>query len=247
MAEEEKTFDLKDEQGKPLAEGKPSPITVEGLTPNTTYKGWKLYYAGKEAGADVPEFKTLDVVPAKPTLSVKAGDAKIDATLTDGANEGSDVTKRQLVLSADGKALTTLDAESGTAKTFTDLTNDKLYSVHAEVTNGAGVVKSDEAEATPKAPVVKMSSFTIDNLAPAGKAGQNATLTLSTINPENTTDKGVNVTVDDDKVATVTDNKDKTYTVNFLKEGTTKIHWVAKDGGGAKADATVTVSASSTD
>lgn len=338
MAEEEKTFDLKDEQGKPLAEGKPSPITVEGLTPNTTYKGWKLYYAGKEAGADVPEFKTLDVVPAKPTLSVKAGDAKIDATLTDGANEGSDVTKRQLVLSADGKALTTLDAESGIAKTFTDLTNDKLYSVHAEVTNGAGVVKSDEVEATPKAPiikmasfkvnnatlsgetgktgtvkvsdvlpanttnklieatsldekvatvkdngdasytvtyvaegtttinfasvdgganqevavtvkkpVVKMTSFKIDNLEPAGKVGENVKLTLSGITPADTTDKGVDIWVDDTEVATVASNDGNTFTVNLVKEGTTGIHWLAKDGGGAKADGTVTVSASSTD
>lgn len=247
MADNEKTFDLKDEQGKPLAEGKPSPITVEGLTPNTTYKGWKLYYVGKEEGADVPEFKTLDVVPAKPTLSVKAGDAKIDATLTDGANEGSDVTKRQLVLSAGGKALTTLDAKSGTAKTFTDLTNDKLYSVHAEVTNGAGVVKSDEVEATPEAPVVKMTSFKIDNLEPTGEVGESATLTLSDITPADTTDKGIDVSVDDNTVATVTDNKDNTYTVNFVKEGTTEIHWVAKDGGGAKADGTVTVSASSSD
>ncbi|MFL2019654.1 Ig-like domain-containing protein [Weissella hellenica] len=95
---------------------------------------------------------------------------------------------------------------------------------------------------TKTAPVVKMTSFNIDNLAPAGVEGGTDKLTLSAITPDNTTDKSIRVGVEDTKIASVDDNKDNTYTVHFIKAGTTKIHWVSTDGG-AKVDATVTVTA----
>ena len=72
------------------------------------------------------------------------------------------------------------------------------------------------------------------------EVGGSETLT-ATVAPADATDKSLTATVDDNTVATLTDNKDNTYTVNFLKAGTTQIHWVANDGGGAKVDATVTV------
>nr|DAZ50604.1 MAG TPA: Ferrichrome-iron receptor, Protein tonB BARREL, OUTER MEMBRANE, HETEROCOMPLEX [Caudoviricetes sp.] len=52
-------FDIYNADGAKVADNKPSPVTVGGLTPNTTYTGWKIAYAGAEAKADVPEFKTL--------------------------------------------------------------------------------------------------------------------------------------------------------------------------------------------
>ena len=96
---------------------------------------------------------------------------------------------------------------------------------------------------TQPAPVVKMASFKIDNLEPAGKVGENVKLTLSDVTPADTTDKGVDIWVDDPTIANVASNEGNTFTINLLKEGTTGIHWLAKDGGGAKADGTVTVSA----
>lgn len=69
------------------------------------------------------------------------------------------------------------------------------------------------------------------------------TVKASYFTPADATDKSLTVTVDDNTVATVTDNKDNTYTANFLKAGATQIHWVANDGGGAKVDANVTVTA----
>ena len=90
---------------------------------------------------------------------------------------------------------------------------------------------------------VKMKSFKIDNLAPAGEEGESVKLTLSNISPTDTTNKGVDIWVDDPKVATVASNEGNTFTINLVKEGTTGIHWLAKDRGGAKADGTVTVSA----
>lgn len=90
---------------------------------------------------------------------------------------------------------------------------------------------------------VIMESFKIDNLAPAGNVGESIKLTLSDITPADTTNKGVDIWVDDPAVATVASNTGTTFTINFVKEGTTKVHWLAKDRGGAKADGTVTVSA----
>lgn len=86
-----------------------------------------------------------------------------------------------------------------------------------------------------------LASFKIDNLSPKGDVGTSVKLTASGFAPSGATNKGIQMGVEDSTVASVVDNKDNTYTVNFLKVGTTKIHWVASDGNGAKADATVTV------
>lgn len=104
--------------------------------------------------------------------------------------------------------------------------------------------KTDVPSFTTAKPVpVLMKSFKIDNLEPAGKVGESVKLTLSDITPGDTTNTGVDIWVDDPKVANVGSNEGNTFTINLVKEGTTGIHWLAKDGGGAKADGTVTVSA----
>lgn len=88
-----------------------------------------------------------------------------------------------------------------------------------------------------------LTSFQVDNTDIAGNEGGNATIKASYFTPADATDKSLTATVDDNTVATLTDNKDNTYTVNFLKAGATQIHWVSNDGGGAKVDANVTVTA----
>lgn len=88
-----------------------------------------------------------------------------------------------------------------------------------------------------------LTSFRVDNTDIAGNVGGNSTVKASYFTPADANDKSLTATVDDNTVATLTDNKDNTYTVNFLKAGTTQIHWVANDGGGAKVDANVTVTA----
>ena len=59
-------FDIYNADGAKVADNKPSPVTVGGLTPNTTYTGWKIAYAGAEAKADIPEFKTKPAPEPKP-------------------------------------------------------------------------------------------------------------------------------------------------------------------------------------
>ena len=86
-----------------------------------------------------------------------------------------------------------------------------------------------------------LTSFRVDNTDVSGKVGENVTVKASYFTPADAADKSLAVGIEDNTVATITDNKDNTYTLNLLKAGTTKVHWVAKDGGGAKADATVTV------
>ena len=88
---------------------------------------------------------------------------------------------------------------------------------------------------------ILLSSFRVDNTDVSGKVGENVTVKASYFTPADAADKSLAVGIEDNTVATITDNKDNTYTLNLLKPGTTKVHWVANDGGGAKADATVTV------
>ena len=88
-----------------------------------------------------------------------------------------------------------------------------------------------------------LTSFRVDNTDISGNVGGNATVKASYFTPADANDKSLTATVDDNTVATITGNKDNTYTVNFLKAGTTQIHWVANDGGRAKVDANVTVTA----
>lgn len=86
-----------------------------------------------------------------------------------------------------------------------------------------------------------LTSFRVDNTDISGNVGETVTVKASYFTPADATDKSLSVGIEDDTVATLTDNNDNTYTLNLLKAGTTKVHWVAKDGGGAKADANVTV------
>ena len=95
---------------------------------------------------------------------------------------------------------------------------------------------------TPIAPVVQMKSFKIDKTNITGKAGDVVKVSVTDVLPANTTDKTINVASEDAAIAKVTDNGDQTYNIELLQaDKTTKIHWVAKDGGSAKADATVTI------
>lgn len=88
-----------------------------------------------------------------------------------------------------------------------------------------------------------LTSFRVDNTDVQGNVGDTVTVKASYFTPADASDKSLTAAIEDDTVATLTDNKDNTYTLNLLKAGTTKVHWVANDGGGAKADANVTVTA----
>ena len=241
MADDKKTFDVFDNEGKALAEGKESPVTITGLHPATTYSGWKMAYAGQPEQTDIPEFTTLDVLPGKPTIKATAGDKLIKATLTDGDNQGSDINKRQIIAKpATGDAVVK-DVESGSEITIDELTNDVEYSVTAEVTNGKGKIASDAIKVTPKAPVINMESFKLDPASLTGEVGKSGKVTLSNVLPANTTNKKVDASSSDDSIATVKDNGDSTYTVSFVKVGEATINFGAADGKGAHGSVSVKV------
>ena len=74
-----------------------------------------------------------------------------------------------------------------------------------------------------------------------GKVGDVVKVDVYDIAPDNATEKGINVSSSDKTIATAVDNFDGSYSVTLVKEGTTTVHWVAVDEGGAKKDLTVTV------
>lgn len=95
---------------------------------------------------------------------------------------------------------------------------------------------------TAKAAAVLMTSFSLDKTEITGKAGDVVKVTLSNIQPANATNKVVNIGSSDTSTATAVDNGDGTYSITLVKDGTTAAHWVAADGGGAKADLPITIS-----
>lgn len=92
------------------------------------------------------------------------------------------------------------------------------------------------------APDVKLTSFSLDKTSISGKVGDTVTVNLINFVPSNATNKSVTSAVEDSTVAPFT-NSGNAYTFTLAKEGTTAAHWVAKDGSGAKADISITVTA----
>ncbi|MCG0619956.1 phage tail protein [Lactiplantibacillus plantarum] len=125
-------------------------VVTSGLTPNTTYSKWKLAHAGQDSIAAVlDDFRTADVVPGAPTLSVTAGDGQVSLSVTDGANSGSAITDRTVYWS-DGTKTGTVDLKTGLTGVATGLNNGMEYTFQATVKNGAGEsAKSAAVKATP--------------------------------------------------------------------------------------------------
>lgn len=113
-------FDIYNEGGAKVADNNPSPVTVGGLTPNTTYTGWKIAYAGADAKADIPAFKT------EPRKLVSF---QIDKTEIDGNVGGETTVKTSDFAPADAtdKTLNAFTEDGGVA-TITD-NHDGSYTV----------------------------------------------------------------------------------------------------------------------
>lgn len=106
--------------------------------------------------------------------------------------------------------------------TYSDVFTGKEYSIEVTVPN--------------------LTSFGVDKPAITGKVGDTVVVTVNNILPAGATLKEFNVSVDDESVATVTNDGNKAKFTLLKSLGNTKAHWVAADGGGAKADATIAVS-----
>lgn len=147
-----KNFDVYDNTDKKIVTNQPSPVTIDGLTPDTKYSGYKIAYAGESAKTTIDDFTTTNQVPGKPSLAVSAGDGELDVTFSDGQNIGTAITKRTVYWkTADGHNGT---ADFGTSLTGSvdGLTNGTEYTLQGVCTNAAGdSEKSDEVEGTPVA------------------------------------------------------------------------------------------------
>lgn len=147
-------FDVYDGSGKKVVSDKPSPVKVAGLTPNTSYAGYKIAYTGAEEMADVPTTKTKDIISNAPTVSLEAGDGTLAVTLTKGTNLGSAVSKYTVYWSDSAGKTGTVDLKTSLTGSITGLTNGAEYTVQATATNGACESnKSTGVKATPVAPV----------------------------------------------------------------------------------------------
>lgn len=237
-------FNIYDDKGKKLADAQPSPVKVSGLKPNTTYSGWVAKREDDTGDQEISSFKTKDVKPVAPTVQATPDDGKISVKIVAGNDEGSAGTTGTIYYT-DGTTPKTKTLKPGYAGVISSLTNGTEYSLQATVTNGVGESpKSATVKATPVAPApVLMKSFSLNKNEITGKVGDVVKVDVYDVAPENATEKGINVSSSDKTIATAVDNFDGSYSVTLVKEGTTTVHWVAVDEGGAKKDLTVTVSA----
>lgn len=153
-----KNLDILDDKGTLRAEDKPSPVTVDGLTPKTKYTGWQARYHGEAGVTALGDFETKDVPLAKPTapvIALTAGNASVSYTLTDAKVSAEKVSAFKVLYQAAGSSdWTTVNVADPTKLTGTvdSLTNDTEYSFKAVATNATGdSAESAVVKATPKA------------------------------------------------------------------------------------------------
>ncbi|WP_419154676.1 Ig-like domain-containing protein [Weissella bombi] len=84
-------------------------------------------------------------------------------------------------------------------------------------------------------PIVKMTEFEIDKSDLMGDVGNTDELVVSNIQPTNTTDKTLDLSLDDSDIVDVHDNGDGSYSISYLQPGSTVIHLNSHDGGVEKA------------
>lgn len=106
----------------------------------------------------------------------------------------------------------------------------------------AGAPVKVEVDEDTTVPPVLMTSFTLDKTEITGKVGDVVKVKVNSILPDNTTNKGIDVTSLAKAIATAVDNHDGSYSVTLVKDGKTTARWVASDGGGATKEASITVS-----
>ena len=149
MVETAQKFDIYNDKSVKVVDAQVSPVSITGLTPNTTYKGYHATYAGQSNKTEIPSFTTQDVVPGAPTLAVTPGNGKVDIKLVAGTNSGSAVTGYK-VYYTDGKKPLTMDLKDSLTGTITGLTNSTPYTFQAVAINGAGeFAKSNSVVSTP--------------------------------------------------------------------------------------------------
>lgn len=147
-------FDIYDDKGEKIVTNQPSPVVISGLNPATKHSSYKIAYTGGDAKATIGDFTTTNQAPGKPSLTVNAGDSKLNVTFSDGQNISTAVTKRTVYWkTADGHNGTT-DFGVSLSGSVDNLTNGTEYTLQGVCTNAAGdSEKSDEVKGTPVAPV----------------------------------------------------------------------------------------------
>lgn len=225
MAEETKTFDIFDKDSKALATDKPSPINIDGLTPNTKYSGLTIAYHGKKEREPIADQTTTDVKPGAPTVQVTADDTKLFVKIATGSNTGSAI-KSGKIYYTDGTNAKTMDLMPDKPGTISGLTNGTEYQVQATVTNNAGEsAKTVVVKGTPKTPVVHVTDVKFANTTAEVEVGKTVSRTAS-VNPSNATDKSGTYTSDHPEFATV----DQNGKITGVKGGTATITFTSKDG-----------------
>lgn len=165
----DKNYDILDDKGNVKASNQPAPITVSGLSANTTYSGWQARYTGEKIMQTLASFTTKAAEaalakPSAPTVTVTAGDGSADYTITDANISKEQVSSLKVLYQADGASdWTTVNIDDPTKLTGTvkSLTNGTAYSFKAIATNASGdSADSTVVKVTPAAPAAPASNGT---------------------------------------------------------------------------------------
>ncbi|MBJ7650134.1 hypothetical protein [Weissella confusa] len=153
-------FDIYNAGGAKVADNKPSPVTVGGLTPNTTYTGWKIAYAGSEAKVDIPEFKTeprklVSFQIDKTEINGKVGET---TTVTTSNFLPADTTDQTLNVFTEDGGVATVTYDHGTTYVV-KLLNPGTTKLHFNANDNGGAHAETTVTVTAPAPEPKPSSL----------------------------------------------------------------------------------------
>ena len=132
-------FDIYNESGVKVADNKSSPVTVGGLTPNTTYTGWEIAYAGADAKSDIPAFKTeprklVSFQTDKTEINGKVGET---TTITTSNFLPADTTDQTLNTFTEDGGVATITYDHGTTYNV-ELLNPGTTKLHFNANDNGG-------------------------------------------------------------------------------------------------------------
>ena len=246
----DKNYDILDDKGNVKASNQPAPITVSGLSANTTYSGWQARYTGEKIMQTLASFTTKAAQaalakPSAPTIAVTAGDGSANYTITDANVASEKVSSLKVLYQADGDTdwqTSNITDPTKLTGSISGLINGKKYNFKTVATNATG--DSDESavvSATPVAPLAKPSAPTIAMTAGDGSADY--AITDANISKEQVSSLKVLYQADgasDWTTVNIADPTKLTGTVKSLTNGTAySFKAIATNASGDSADSTV--------
>lgn len=206
-------------------------VTYVGKGPTTVHFATKDNSVVKKVTVEVtdPVISVTDIKMAddNPTTGFVGDDIILGAIISP-----EDATNQKIGWQVSDESLaefTKTGAETG--HKILSLLNEGTVEVTAKTEDGSKVA-TQSVEIKNK--VVTMTDFDIDKSELNGEVGGSDVITISNIQPDNTTDLIIDGVSEDESIVIIQDNGGSSYSVDYMGSGSTTIHMNSHDGGATK-------------